>query len=385
MATIQSYELKNGQKRYMFQLYIGVDPLTGKEQRTTRRGFKTKKEAELTLARLKLEIDKGNYKKESPETFQEVYELWLDQYKKNKVSESTLVKVTRVYRKHIIPAFGQYRIDKITVEVCQKHVNDWFDKFDDYLTIRRYTSRIIDFAIKRGYTKSNPMKLVELPSRRIELSDDEESNEKFYDRTQLIEFLNCLEKEKNYKAYTMMRLLAFSGMRRGEALALTWNDINFKTNEIRINKTLSRGLKGRLLVKPPKTKKSIRTIEMDQKTMGILDEWKKRQKQEYFKLGYNTLKPDQLVFSNKYNEYLQLAIPQKWMLSVQKKYELEKISPHGLRHTHCSLMFEADATIKEVQERLGHNNINTTLNIYTHVTKKAKSEAIQKFANYINI
>lgn len=53
--------------------------------------------------------------------------------------------------------------------------------------------------------------------------------------------------------------------------------------------------------------------------MGILDEWKKRQKQDYFKLGYNTLKSDQLVFSNKYNEYLQLAIPQKWMLSVKKK------------------------------------------------------------------
>lgn len=93
---------------------------------------------------------------------------------------------------------------------------------------------------------------------------------------------------------------------------------------------------------------------MDQKTIDILNEWKKRQKHDYFKLGYNTLKPDQLVFSNKYNEYLQLAIPQKWMLSVQK-------------------------------ERLGHSNINTTLNIFTHVTKKAKGEAIQKFANYINI
>lgn len=104
-----------------------------------------------------------------------------------------------------------------------------------------------------------------------------------------------------------MRLLSFSGMRRGEALALSWNDINFKTNEIRINKTLSRGLKGRLL-KPPKTKKSIRTIEMDQKTMDILNEWKKRQKHDYFKLGYNTL--NQLVFSNKDNKYLQLAIPQ---------------------------------------------------------------------------
>lgn len=61
-TTIQEYNLKSGEKRFMFQLYIGVDPLTGKEQRTTRRGFKTKKEAELALARIKLQVSEGTYK-----------------------------------------------------------------------------------------------------------------------------------------------------------------------------------------------------------------------------------------------------------------------------------------------------------------------------------
>lgn len=57
---------------------------------------------------------------------------------------------------------------------------------------------------------------------------------------------------------------------------------------------------------------------------------------------------------------------------------------HGFRHTHCSLLFEAGATIKEVQDRLGHSDIKTTINIYAHVTKKAKTDTAEKFARFIN-
>nr|WP_275403075.1 tyrosine-type recombinase/integrase [Sporosarcina limicola] len=65
--------------------------------------------------------------------------------------------------------------------------------------------------------------------------------------------------------------------------------------------------------------------------------------------------------------------------------ELGTITTHGLRHTHCSLLFEAGASLKQVQDRLGHTDAQTTLNIYTHVTQKAKEEAILKFANYIEM
>lgn len=69
---------------------------------------------------------------------------------------------------------------------------------------------------------------------------------------------------------------------------------------------------------------------------------------------------------------------------IWRKYpEFKRITPHGFRHTHCSLLFEAGATIKEVQERLGHENIQTTMDIYAHVTQKAKNEVANKFATYI--
>ena len=213
---------------------------------------------------------------------------------------------------------------------------------------------------------------------------DEDEVENFYTREQLVEFLTCLERESNHKAYVLFRLLAFSGMRKGEALAITWNDLNFTTNELRINKALSRGIDSKLYRKSTKTGVA-RTIKMDDKTMAVLKEWKKKQKQDYLVLGFNTMQPKQLVFSNEQNEYLQPTKTRKWIIHVQTKYKLATITTHGLRHTHCSLLFEAGASLKEVQVRLGHTDVKTTMDIYTHVTQKAKDEAILKFASYINL
>lgn len=380
---IKQYKLKNGEIRYEFQVYLGTDEATGKQMRTTRRGFKTKKEAELALARIKLQVASGEFRKERAETFKEVYELWLLQYE-NTVEQSTFVKTVSLFDNHILPSIGEYKIEKITVDICQKAVNDWAKKLKNISKVKAYASRVFNFAVKRDFVQKNPFDLVELPRKRNIQLPDETDEKNFYTREQLIKFLSCLEKETNVKAYVLFRLLAFSGMRKGEALALTWRDINFNTKEIRINKALSRGKNSKLYIKSTKTNEA-RTIKMDEKTMGVLRMWKKKQKEDYFKLGFNTSKPSQLVFSNEKNEFIQPSKTREWMLYVQEKYNLKKVTTHGLRHTHCSLLFEAGATLKEVQDRLGHSDIKTTMNIYTHVTKKAQEQAIQKFSSYINL
>lgn len=380
---IKQYKLKNGEIRYEFQVYLGTDEATGKQMRTTRRGFKTKKEAELALARIKLQVASGEFRKERAETFKEVYELWLLQYE-NTVEQSTFIKTVSLFDNHILPSIGEYKIEKITVDICQKAVNDWAKKLKNISKVKAYASRVFNFAVKRDFVQKNPFDLVELPRKRNKQLPDETDEKNFYTREQLIEFLSCLEKETNVKAYVLFRLLAFSGMRKGEALALTWRDINFKTKEIRINKALSRGKNSKLYIKSTKTNEA-RTIKMDEKTMGVLRMWKKKQKEDYFKLGFNTSKPSQLVFSNEKNEFIQPSKTREWILYVQEKYNLKKVTTHGLRHTHCSLLFEAGATLKEVQDRLGHSDIKTTMNIYTHVTKKAQEQAIQKFSSYVNL
>ncbi|WP_419959497.1 tyrosine-type recombinase/integrase [Psychrobacillus sp. BM2] len=385
VSPIKSYKLKSGETRYEFPAYLGVDPLTGKQKRTLKRGFKTRKEAELALARIKLDVANGTYQQERAETYQEVYDLWVKQYEKT-VEESTFVKTTGVFKNHILPSMGAYKIEKIHVDVCQKHVDEWALKLKKFRMVKAYAAKVLDFAIKRSYIQTNPFALVDLPANtsKKDIGADDDEAENFYTREQLKEFLSCLESESNHKAYVLFRLLAFSGMRKGEALALTWDDLNFKTNELRINKALSRGKDSKLYRKSTKTGVA-RTIKMDDKTMAVLKEWKKKQKQNYLVLGFNTMQPKQLVFSNEQNEYLQPTKTRKWIIHVQTKYKLATITTHGLRHTHCSLLFEAGASLKEVQVRLGHTDVKTTMDIYTHVTQKAKDEAILKFASYIEM
>jgi len=380
-SPIKNYQNKDGKTLYMFRVFLGTDELTGKAKNTTRRGFKTKKEAELALARIKLQVSKEIYKQKSAETYQEVYDLWINQYEKT-VEESTFVKTAGYFKNHILPAMGNYRIEKITIAICQKHYNEWATKVQKARTIKSYAKKVLDFAIVHGFIQTNPFTHVETKVKKAFTESVEEGNENFYIKDELITFLEKAKEHLNFKAYALLRLIAYTGIRKSEALALTWNDVNFVESELTINKAIGRGKQTQLYLKTTKTGKP-RAIKLDETTLLILKEWNKHQKQQYIKLGFNTLKKNQLIFSNTKNEFIQPVQVQKWMYSVQNKFQLKRVSPHGLRHTHCSLLFEAGASIKEVQDRLGHSDVKTTLDIYTHVTKKTKEGAIQKFVSYL--
>ncbi len=380
-SSITSYQNKYGKTLYMFRVYLGVDELTGKAKTTTRRGFKSKKEAELAHSKIKVQVSEGTYRPSRAETYQEVYDLWIVQYEKT-VEESTFVKTVGYFKNHILPSMGNYRIEKINIAVCQKHYDEWAAKVKKARTIKSYAKKVLDFAIVHGFIENNPFNHVETKVKQAYVDPINEDEENFYSREELVTFLKHAEIHLDYKAYALLRLIAYTGMRKSEALALTWNDLNLVDNELTINKAIGRGKNTQLYLKSTKTGKA-RTIKIDETTVSILKEWKKLQIQKYFKLGINTLQKSQLIFNNNYNTFIQPGQVQKWMYSVQNKFVLKKVSPHGLRHTHCSLLFEAGASIKEVQDRLGHSDVKTTLDIYTHVTKKAKEGAIQKFVSYL--
>ena len=111
------------------------------------------------------------------------------------------------------------------------------------------------------------------------------------------------------------RLLAYSGMRKGEALALTWEDIDFKNSEITINKALGQDKGQNLYAKLTKTG-TTRKIKMEETTMVILKEWKKQQRQVYLILGYNTLTKEKLIFSNTNNSMIQPTKTNDWLKSI---------------------------------------------------------------------
>lgn len=377
---IKKYKLKNGELRYKFGIYTGIDKQTGRKTNTTRSGFKTKKEAVLAASKLEIELSEGKIEKSKDIKYGDVYQEWLPAYE-NTVRESTLLSTTNIFKNHILNHFSDKKINTITVSEIQTIVNKWFDiapvNFKKWFY---YTGKIFEYAIKMEYLDKNPCRLVTLPKNKKEFA---EKKLLFWDKKQLDVFFKCLYDMDDDKKFVFFRLLAFSGMRRGECLALTWEDINFKENTIDINKTISQGINRYQVINPPKTKKSMRKIIMDQKTMDYLYKWKMEQRKQMLNYGFNTLNKKQMIFTTRNNTMLPLSAPSKWLKLVISKYDLPSIKIHGFRHSHASALFASGATIKEVQERLGHEDAQTTLNVYTHVTSNQNKDVVVKLESYL--
>lgn len=383
MAKIKKYTKKDGSKAYMFNLYLGTDPVTGKQRRTTRRGFRTMAEAKTALSRLELEVMENGLptSKRKIMTFDEVYKIWFEQHKAT-VKESSAYIHNTIIKVQILPYFGTLRVDKIDTAYCQKQVNRIFKTLKNYNSAINLIRRIFDYAKVMKQIKTNPMNDVIVPKKRKTL-DNNDKQVNFYNKEQLRTFLEALKEHAPYQMYVAFRVLAFTGMRKGELAALKWSDVDFENGTISINRTVAFNNVGKFHIQSPKTRKSIRTISIDDTTLNTLKTWKNELRKELFKQGKNIDKGDGFIFHTQKGNFIIKYID-KFLPSFLKKYDLPPIKPHGFRHTHASLLFESGASIKEVQDRLGHENIKTTMDIYTHVTKSAREKTAEKFAKYID-
>ncbi|MCW6665500.1 site-specific integrase [Aerococcaceae bacterium NML191219] len=278
--------------------------------------------------------------------------------------------------------FGKMKVRSITSIYCQKILNEWHSKYTTFRKYKTYAKQILAYAVQLGVINVNPFENVRTPRTK----DTAQTEELLYYTTdELQQFLQHVEQENDLMYSVIFRLLAFTGMRKGELMALTWRDIDFKTKQLEINKTIAYGRHNKQIVNPPKTKNSNRTISIDEKTINYLQRWKLHQQRELFSYGHKLNQSNQLVFSNIItNQALSNMTITKRMNGICEKYNFKRIRIHGFRHTHCSLLFEAGLSVKEVQARLGHSDIKTTLDIYTHVTEKQREESAEKFAKYVN-
>ncbi|MEY8462466.1 tyrosine-type recombinase/integrase [Streptococcus merionis] len=359
---------KGNTTAYYFKAYHGIDPLTGKKIQTFRRGFKTEREARLAEARCLTEYEKKTFRARNvTTTYQQVYEIWKEHYK-NSVKESTYVSQTDIAERLILPIFGDKAINKITLTMCQTQVNNWASQYKRFFNIISLASQVFEYAISLELIESNPMKKTLKPKRQ---KKDKDELEQFYTKEELKEFFELVESFEDLEMLTFFRLLAFTGMRKNEVGALRWSDINLKQGQLKVNQTLAKGEGSKTIFQTPKTKKSQRTIPLDPKTVSILKDWH----------NYST---QGLLFKTENGSPKSIVHVNNMLNRVWRKYpEFKRITPHGFRHTHCSLLFEAGASIKEVQERLGHENIQTTMDIYAHVSQQAKNKVADKFASYI--
>ena len=384
--NITEYKKKNGATVYRASVYLGVDKLTGKKARTTvtantKKGVKIKaREAVNAFAA------NGYSVKEKPTitTYRELVALWWESYK-NTIKPNSQQSMEGIVRLHILPVFGDYKLDKLTTPIIQQQVNKWADKankgekgaYANYSFLNNINRRILQYGVTMQAIQHNPARDVIIPRKQ----QNKEHKVKFFSNQELKQFLEYLDNldlssYENLFDYVLYKTLLASGCRIGEALALEWSDIDLKKGIISISKTLNRYQE----TNTPKSKAGLREIDIDKATVSLLKQYKKRQQVQSWQLG----RSEGIVFTPFTTKYAYACLLRKRLQGHFKSAGVPDISFHGFRHTHATIMLYAGIEAKDLQYRLGHSNISMTLNTYVHATKEGAKKAVSIFESAIS-
>ena len=345
------YKVKKGVK--WLAKFNYEDHKTGQILTEYKRGFESKREAkeyeEEFIEKLKAETGEKDPLYEP--TFEDVFHEYLNSHKREDIKESTLETKYNIFEKHIFPTFRNMLISAITDD----DIADWQNKMksatmpngkhfsDSYLrTIQSQLNSVLNYAYSKGYLHQNPLadiKNMGIKDKRVEFWSAEE-----YER-----FAYCAMNVPEY--YYAFEVLYWCGLREGEMFALTPRDIDLRQGIISITKTYQR-LNGHDVIGTPKTPSSFRKVSMP---AFLCDELK-----EYMDMLYNP-DPDERIFK------MTKSNLSKNFHSLSEEAGLKRITIHGLRHSHVSLLISKKYDIFEVSKRIGHKSIRTTQDIYGHL------------------
>ena len=253
----------------------------------------------------------------------------------------------------ILPYFKDLpisKIDSLKVREWQTTlINDENHYEQTYLkVIHNQMSAIMNYAVEYYNLPKNPAKK--------SMGKKQAENMQFWTVNEFQTFIKTTEDDMTVN--TIFNLFFFSGIREGELLALTLNDFDFDKNTVSITKTYAR-VKGKDIIQPPKTKKSNRVVSLPPDIMNKVKEYSTHI------YGY---KPKQRLFCyTKGNLH-------RWMTKYCEKSGVKRIRIHDLRHSHASLLVEKNVPIKAISERLGHEDVQTTLNTYSHLYPQKQDE-----------
>ena len=241
---------------------------------------------------------------------------------------------------------------------------------------------ILDAAIDDGHLTVNPTKkkrTVKAPTTSEVRAEKPEIAT--WTAEQLTLFLTWNRDDLEDELFPLWRLIAYTDMRRSEALALRWSDINTKTMRVSIRRAVDTDEWTN--TKPPKTGQA-RVIDLDTETLKVLASYKVARAELSFELA----KADAYVFGDDDGKLRSPdAMTSRWdrrIKWVTVKYDsLHRVTTKGLRHTHATLLLELGEHPKVVQERLGHSTITTTMNIYSHVTPTMQRSGVDRFAAHL--
>lgn len=351
---------KRGDK-YSIRVDAGRDH-TGKRRQIRRSGFRTKKEAEQKINEILFEINQGKQMFSEGITIQQLYEKY------DTVHLSHLKENTRNNYRFGYKCLLKYLKEDTLEYIKPFHLQEaYHNLLTDYSVHTHNTavtvmSALFEFAMDNDLLKKNPhnkIKMKKLPKKDIEIWDSEE-----------IEAFSEASKE-NMIHHTLYMLTLHTGMRKGEIRGLSWNDINLKDKVVRVRRSLHHSRSNFKEATEPKSESSIRDVYISDYVAELLKEFKKH---------HWIANIDNAVFATEKGTIIPGSTIDYNLKKYAKEAHVRPIRFHDLRHTHASILIKSGVNIKVVSERLGHSDVATTLNIYTHFDETSKREAAELFS-----
>jgi integrase len=316
-------------------------------------------------------------------SFKTYIESWFER-KTSLIEESTRISYEGILNNHLIPYFGKANLSEIKKINIKNFANDKVkDRELSLKTIRNILvvlHEVLGEAEDDGLIANNPYpsKINKQLKRGIQLSkeNDEIKNQKVdhLEKDEIHVFLNaCQDQKEEPQNYPLFYIAIFTGVRRGELLALKWGDIDWNKKIIKVQRSL---YKNRF--KAPKTENSVRDIDVDNYLLDILKQHKVRQDEIRLKIGKEWNSND-LIFCQKDGNPLDADnLYHRDFHRVLKRAGLRQIRIHDLRHTFASILITANHNIKYMQEQMGHASIQTTMDRYGHLMKASHDGAARK-------
>lgn len=349
-------------RNWIIDLSLGTNIITGKRKRLVRKFIGTKNDALVLESELNQSLLKKrpNY---DDIRIEELFTTLMREDVHNQKKPSYIQTQKHNYNRHLKEYFENATVVKLNYD----HVFE----FREYLSKKGLSNntvnkimillkRTIDIALRKGYMEQNPCKLLKkLPV--------ETKRMKFWTLEEFNQFRKLLTNEEiNFQLF--FTLAFFTGMRSGELLGLTWEDIDFRRNEIYVNKTLVK-VNGQFILNSPKTRAGERFVTVNKRLMDDLLDWKHTQ--------YNWLSNYQIITPETQDKVQVFQKDDKLLHkdNVRKKYDaifrrdtsLTKIRIHDLRHSHVALLINNGEDPYMIKERIGHASIQTIYDLYGHL------------------
>ncbi|SJN37521.1 Phage integrase [Microbacterium esteraromaticum] len=391
-GSIQSYPTAEG-KRWRYQIWVPVDPEQPDlgEKKFSRGGFATAADADAALQDALKQRDQQEKFGGKVPTLGVYADAWVEGLK---LADSSIAGYKKIIRNHLRPQLGHYPLDKLTPTRIARHYRDLEqhgrkDEQDKGGPLSANTvhkahvvlGAILDAAIEDGHIATNPAKRKAAKAPTTNQMRAEKPELVTWTADQLAALLAWDRDEKQDELFALWWVIANTGMRRSEALALKWNDLNTITSQISIRRAIN--TEDWTKTKTTKTGNA-RVIDIDAATVKVLASYKVARAE----LSFGLAKTDAYIFGD---DDGQPRSPDamtsrwdrrlKWAAKVKKFEHLPRVTLKGLRHTHATILMELGIPPKVVQERLGHSTITTTMNIYSHVTPTLQKNAVEQFAS----